>query len=206
MREAFGNVRLVEDPTDPSRLAIDALGLHQSAPLTVLANGSPIDVAALRPHVGKVVQLNALLPLVDGQLNTLTLLPADIQLTRDALEVSPLWCAVLGNINGAPEENPRGDRVSTSIAYSNRDDSTSGSWLKCSARSSSGFNQVLAQVPAKSRLLVVGSLSTYHYDKKSEDRTELEIRALSIIARPQATQLLSEPARPEAGGAFDDQF
>jgi len=200
MREVFGDVTL--RLTGDDLLAAEAPGLHVPAPLVLTRDG----LEALRPHVDQVVQLNALLPELEGSLNSLILEPVDIQLPVEPREPSRLWAVVVGNLGAAPEQLSSGT-VRGSLYYTRplRDSGKKGAILRLTADAPSTLCDVLAAMEEGARLTAAGSLRSFDYtssDGVPRTMVTLELRALQEIKsafKPNTSLLSSRTPTPTNG-------
>jgi hypothetical protein len=201
MREVFGDVtlRLIGD----NLLAAEAPGLHVPAPLVLVSREA---MAALLPHVDQVVQLNALLPELEGSLNSLSLEPVDIQLPVEPREPSRLWAVVVGNLGAAPEQLSSGT-VRGSLYYTRplKDSGKKGAILRLTADAPSTLCEVLAAMEEGTRLTAAGSLRSFDYtssDGVARTMATLELRALQEIKsafKPNQSLLSSRTPAPANG-------
>ena len=168
MRDCFGDGRVVS--LSGGGYGIEALGLHK--PLTLLPSmqGVAIDLSSFE---GKILSYVGVLEVVDGNLEDLRLHVAELQEPDAALglPVSPVWTVISGNLGRAPEVNPKGDRVSASIAYA------SGSWLRLTAYPYYACSDKLKELESGTSITVYGAMETYEY--KEKDRLQLAVRGFA---------------------------
>ena len=202
MREVFGDGRIVA--LKSGGFGIEATGLRTPAQMLPGTNGAP--VPDLSQHVGMVIAYTGVLQSPGDNLETLAFHYADLQLPNDEQPaVSPMWAVVSGNLGKAPEANPKGDRLSASIAYDKIGDATS--WLRVSAYTYFSISDLFAGLEGGAGLVAYGALESYDYNGKP--RVQLALRGLQLLARsaaPKPPTVLGS-ARSEsdiAAHAFDD--
>ncbi len=167
MRDCFGDGR-VAPLADGSGYGIEALGLHKPLTLLPSASGATVDLA---PFAGKVLSFCGALEVIEGNLEDLRIQLAELHEPAAETPISPAWAVVWGNLGKAPEVNPRGDRVSASIAYA------TGSWLRLAAYPYYACADRLKAMETGSSITVYGAMETYDY--KDKCRLQLAVRGFT---------------------------
>jgi single-stranded DNA-binding protein len=192
VREVFGNIRLLRGET-PGSLLIEAEGLAIPAVLEPLGADGVTPITPLEALVGKVIQFNGVLAPIPGTVGVLRVQATDVQQPPTEITLSPLWCAVVGNIGSDAQPGRRKDRITASLCFHSRTNRTSNgngvetdtsSWLRIQAQEASAFAPVLARQTKGTRLLACGNLESYTYrGENGEERhgAHLELRALGEI-------------------------
>lgn len=179
MREVFGDGRIVT--LKSGGFGIEAAGLRSPAQMLPSASGAP--VPDLSAQVGKVINYTGLLRSGGDNLETLAFHYADLQLpNEDEPAISPMWAVVSGNLGKAPETNPKGDRLSASIAYDKIGEATS--WLRISAYTYFSISDLFAGLEGGSGIVAYGALESYDYNGKP--RVQLALRGLQLLVRSAA--------------------
>ena len=179
MREVFGDGRLVKVD---SGYAIEAVGLHHPALLLAATDGTP--VPNLTSLVGQVISYVGVLQSTGENQEAIAIHAADLQNPPIEVPVSPMWCVISGNLGKAPEANPKGDRIVSSIAYDKIGDATS--WLRLTSYSYSSITDLFRELDAGASLIAYGSLESYDYNGKP--RAQANLRGLQLL----------KPAAPKA--------
>lgn len=196
MREVFGDARLV---TTTDGFALEAPGLHR--PATLIASTSGLAVPDLSDHLGRIVSFVGALQAPGENLEVLRLHANELHLAPtpgDDPNPSPLWGVISGNLGRDGESgkgaayNPKGDRVTASIAYAKTDAGTS--WLRISCYAYYSAAALLAELEAGSGIVGYGALESYDYNSKP--RLQLALRGFQLsrsatTARPAPISLMS---------------
>ena len=199
MREVFGDGRLVKVD---SGFAIEAVGLHHPALLLAATDGTPVpDLTSL---VGQVISYVGVLQSTGENQEAIAIHAADLQNPPIEVPVSPMWCVISGNLGKAPEANPKGDRVVSSIAYDKIGDATS--WLRLTSYAYSSITDLFRELEAGTSLIAYGSLESYDYNGKP--RAQANLRGLQLLkpAAPKApvSLMAARSASDIAPHAFDE--
>jgi hypothetical protein len=219
MRSVVGYARLASFDATTGTYLMEAKGLDRPARLLKFWNGNPLP--DLSSFIGKVLFVSGYLPEVNGNIGELGFHPWDLQEAPAgrSFDLGPLMANVTGNLGAdKPAENPRKDRISTSICYSSGlgsgDDKGSGSWLHAAALFPSALCKELVELEPGCHIHCFGELR--HYDYKNAEgvtkpRTHLELLDVQVLrsgrAKPNASLLGDSSGRaPEAQAAPDDAF
>jgi hypothetical protein len=165
-----------------SGYAIEAVGLHHPALLLAATDGTP--VPNLTSLVGQVISYVGVLQSTGENQEAIAIHAADLQNPPIEVPVSPMWCVISGNLGKAPEANPKGDRIVSSIAYDKIGDATS--WLRLTSYSYSSITDLFRELDAGASLIAYGSLESYDYNGKP--RAQANLRGLQLL----------KPAAPKA--------
>jgi hypothetical protein len=159
MRLVFGTAPLV---ALTSGFGLDAPGLHEPAPLLPSLGGAA--VPDLTDHLGALIDFTAQLVAPAENITHLGLHFIDLRLASEGAAAVPLRAVVSGNLGKPPELNPKGDRVSASLAYAGSGDTTS--WLRLTAHKAYAIADQFAAREKGATLLAVGTLESYLYNGK----------------------------------------
>jgi hypothetical protein len=208
MREVFGDARLV---TTADGFALEALGLHR--PATLIASTAGHAVPDLTDHLGRIVSFVGALEAPGENLEILRIHANELHLAPAAAEdpsPSPLWAVISGNLgrdgdtDKAAAYNPKGDRVTASLAYAKNDTRTS--WLRISCYAYYAAAPLLAELEAGSAITTYGALESYDYNGKP--RLQLALRGFQLsraggAARPTPITLMSSRSRDDIAPQTD---
>ena len=190
MRDCFGTGRLVALPTG---YGIEAPGLHR--PLALQFDGTVPDLSST---AGRVVTYSGFLPIINGNLEELSLQVSELQVAEETIAPGSAWCVVIGNLGKAPELNPKGDRVGASIAYADN------AWLRLTAYPYFSCTDKFKELEAGKRVIVYGALESYTY--KDSDRLQLCVQGFGLLSSGGASRkpsvLYSSP-NPSHGAVID---
>jgi hypothetical protein len=159
MRLVFGTASLV---ALNSGFGLSASGLHEPANLLPSLGGAA--VPDLTDHLGALIEFTAQLVAPGENLTHLGLHFIDLRLAVEGAAATPLKAVVSGNLGKPPELNPKGDRVSASLAYSGSGDATS--WLRLTAHKAYAIAEQFASREKGTTLIAVGTLESYVYNNK----------------------------------------
>lgn len=159
MRLVFGTAPLV---TLTNGFGLSAPGLHEPALLLPSLGNAP--VPDLTSHLGALIEFTAQLVAPAENITHLGLHFIDLRLAPEGSSATPLKAVVSGNLGKAPEINPKGDRVSASLAYAGSGDNTS--WLRLTAHKAYAIADQFAAREKGVTLLAVGTLESYVYNEK----------------------------------------
>lgn len=179
MRSVFGYGRVVA--LDGGGWGLECLGLHR--PMQVVGD---YDLSA---HAGAVIAFQGELPIVSGNLELPMIDPFDLNKPQEECPITAVTAVVGGNLGSAPAINPKGDRISGSIAYDKPVGTEQTSWLRIAAYAYFSAADCLAQLDQGSSVIAFGQLESYVY--KNEDRLQLNLLGL------QRRYISSAPKPPE---------
>lgn len=201
MREVFGDGRVVAHKN--GGFAIEAPGL--STPALFLPSTAGLPVPDLTPYLGQVISFTGLLQSIGDNLETLAFHCADLQIPTTELAPSPVWAVVSGNLGKAPETNPKGDRLTASIAYDKVGEAAS--WLRITSYTYVSISDLFTKLEAGHGIIAYGALESYDYNGKP--RVQLSLRGYQDLPRsnapkPPTSLMASRSASDTAAHAFDD--
>jgi hypothetical protein len=191
MRDCFGDGVVVA--IDATTFGINAPGLHKPITLLPSPDGAMPD---LTPFVGKVLSYTGILEVVAGNQEDLRLQIIELHEPAVDTAASPVWAVISGNLGKAPEVNPKGDRISASIAYAD------GAWLRIAAYPYYSCSDTLKQMEAGSAITAFGAMETYTY--KDGDRLQLALRGFGQhdFGGSRKPKVVFSAANPSAGSSM----
>jgi hypothetical protein len=177
MREVFGDGRVVQAA---GGIALEAPGL--SSPALLLPSTAGMPVPDLTAHLGAVISYTGVLHSSGDNLEAVAIHCSDLQIPPVELQPSPMWAVISGNLGKAPETNPKGDRLTASLAYDKTGDATS--WLRITAYTYFSISDLFSKLEAGAAIITYGSLESYDYNGKA--RAQLGLRGYQELPRHSA--------------------
>jgi hypothetical protein len=178
MREVFGDGRVIQ--LSAGVFGLEAPGL--STPATMLPSTGGVTVPDLTAHLGAVISYTGTLRSTGDNLEVIAIHCADLQIPPVELQPSPMWAVVSGNLGKTPEANPKGDRLTASLAYDKVGDA--GSWLRLTAYTYFSISDLFSKLEAGTGIIAYGSLESYDYNGKP--RAQLGLRGYQELPRNSA--------------------
>lgn len=202
MREVFGDGRVVQHPA--GGFAIEAPGLHAPAQLLPGTDGTAVpDLSSL---IGQVISYVGILESTGDNLEHARIHGADLQIPAEPIAApSPMWAIVSGNLGKAPEPNPKGDRLTASIAYDKKGEATS--WLRLTSYAYFAISDLFRGLEAGTAIEAYGAMESYDYNGKP--RLQLAIRGLQLLksggsVKTPTSLMAARSAADIAPHAFDE--
>lgn len=130
----------------------------------------------LSSRVGQLIKVRGNLEAAGTNQEVLNLIVTDIQMpsSSDAAP-TPVFGVFSGNVGKDPELSPNANnglqRLTASIAYHSENQKTS--WLRLSCLSDQAIYNEFSELEAGSRIIAIGTISHYQYNKKN--RLELAL-------------------------------
>jgi hypothetical protein len=205
MRLVFGRGTLV---TTPLGFGLEVPRLH--VPALILPSLAGASVPDLTSHLGQIIGITGQLSAPGDNISGLSIHFNDITSSTQEAAPQPLCGVVSGNLGKAAEENPKGDRVSASLAYHTNRDTDATSWLRITALRASAISGVFEQQEKGTALICVGEYESYLYNKKPNLHlwlTTFEVQSTSSgykAADSLATSFTAEDCAPSEQHAFEE--
>lgn len=204
MRLVFGRGKLV---TAPSGFAIEAPRLHVPALILPSLAGAP--VPDLTAYLGQIISVTGQLAAPGENVNSLGFHFNDITASPQDITLLPLCGVISGNLGNQPEINPKGDRISGSLAFHTDRATEKASWLRLSALKASAISTFFADREKGSPLIVVGEFESYVYKDKPNLHlwlTAFEAQQSAAYKAPEslATSYSEGDCAPTESHAFEE--